>query len=362
MTVSTVPQRVYISYFCGYSLTFNQDILCPLEIDTKNMFLNGKDEPNFLAIKVFNSDLTVFVNSPKTLNQLPEIPVVKLKYNLGGMIVENYRVANFYVARDLSGRSNYYGWIQDVRIFLIPLTNAELLDLHIKDSYYVFLQPECRCPNDFPRNENKYSMFCMTNENTTGSDDNNHLMRRINDNSHDIAFLNDNDLKTTWVSLISTNPISLELDLVNGIYILQRVEIYFSSLPPTSLKLETFYENRWRTIQTYSIECPQFEAGCTQLPKVFGKEILGGYTIVWSVKSSSEKTEDQVQNDSEFFSRPKLLEASKATKFRLVMKGYYEILKNDIRQLYYSINEIKIVARYIFISCILLNPTLVFNF
>ncbi len=260
MTVSTVPQRIYISYFCGYSLTFNQNILCPLEIDTKQLFVNGKNEANFLAIKVYDSDLTVFVNAPKALSQLPEIPVVKLKYNLGGMIVENYRVANFYIARDLTGRSNYYGWIQDVRIFLIPLTNAELLDLY-KSSYSLFLQPECRCPNDFPRNENKYSMFCLKNENST-----NEMMRRINDASHDIGFLNDNDLKTTWISLISTNPITLEMNLINGVYILQRVEIYFSSLPPTNLKLEAFYNNKWRTIQIYSLECQQFDPECSILP------------------------------------------------------------------------------------------------
>lgn len=161
----------------------------------------------------------------------------------------------------MNGLSGYYGWIQDVRIFLIPLTNAELFDLYMPGEYFVFIQPECRCPNDFPRNENAYSIFCLKNEPTSGD-----KLQRVNELSHDIGFLNDNDLKTTWISCISTNPIVLELDNTNGAYILQRIEIFFSSLPPTDLVLDRFYNGTWYPIQRYSTNCTRFDQNCTKLP------------------------------------------------------------------------------------------------
>ena len=88
----------------------------------------------------------------------------------------------------------------------------------------------------------------------------------MNEYSHDIGYLNDGDLKTTWISCISMNPISLVLDLVNGVYLLERVEIYFSSLPPTNLTLERYFNGKWFVFQSYSTNCTKADSTCSQLP------------------------------------------------------------------------------------------------
>lgn len=65
----------------------------------------------------------------------------------------------------------------------------------------------------------------------------------------------------------------------------------------------------------------------------FGKEILGGYTFVWSAKSKNDELSSKEINNN------------KIGKLRLTMSGYYNSIKNDLRKLYYSINEIKLTAK-----------------
>ncbi len=146
---------------------------------------------------------------------------------------------------------------------MIALTNAEILDLHTPNKYFSFFQPECRCSNDYPRNENDYSMYCLKNK---PDDALNEKLTRLNKYSHNIGFLNDNNLETTWISCISTNPVNIVIDLFNGDYVLERIEIYFSSLPPTDLVLQRYFNNEWIEIQTYSVNCSS-NLNCVSLPK-----------------------------------------------------------------------------------------------
>jgi hypothetical protein len=261
ITVSTSAQRVYVQFYCAISNSASE--LCTVEINTKNLFLTSTSRNvNFLTVRIFENQLQLFINGPESLNELPTLPIIYLNFDLGAFIVDSIQIGNFIISQDLSGVSNYYGWIQDVRIFLIPLTNAEIFDLFKPGEYFVFIQPECRCPNESPRNQNEYSVFCVSNDpNQTDK------LRRVNEFSHDIGFLNDNDLKTTWISCISTNPITLSMDFVNGAYILQRIEIYFSSLPPLNLILERYFKDEWHVLMTYSTNCSRFDKKCTKLPE-----------------------------------------------------------------------------------------------
>ena len=113
-----------------------------------------------------------------------------------------------------------------------------MFELYIKNKYYLFIQSECRCPNDFPRNEDENSIFCLLNTYDAFSSRN--KMSRLNPYTHNIGNINDDDLKTTWISCISASPIILNLDLNNGVYLLQRIEMFFSSLPPTNLLIQRY--------------------------------------------------------------------------------------------------------------------------
>ena len=149
---------------------------------------------------------------------------------------------------------------------MISLVNIEILDLFGKTNA-LSIQNECRCSNEYPRNENENSVYCQSNENLPF-----YLQKkifRLNSLAHPLGYLNDDDFSTSWISCILTvsNPISIVLDLLNGIYIVQRIEIYFTSLPPTELTIERFYNNQWNMIQFYSIACENSNPACVQLPK-----------------------------------------------------------------------------------------------
>lgn len=137
----------------------------------------------------------------------------------------------------------------------------------------VKIQPECRCSNDFPRNENINSTFCITNSAATPGSSNQTILNkssRLNDFAHPLAFINDGNFKTSWISCILSisSPIVIEIDLYNGVYLLQRIEIFFTSLPPTSLTIEKYYNLEWVLVQEYSLNCDeQKSANCVQLPQ-----------------------------------------------------------------------------------------------
>ena len=166
----------------------------------------------------------------------------------------------------LKGDTYFSGWIQDVRIITIPLTNSEILNLYGKSKYSVRIQPECRCPNEFPRNENENSVYCLPNS----VDLNNRANKknRLNEFSHNTEFINDGDFKTSWISCILnlSGPITIAIDLFQGVFVLQRIEIFFTSLPPTNLILQSYYQQKWSRLQTYSINCPDSDEKCTSLP------------------------------------------------------------------------------------------------
>lgn len=68
----------------------------------------------------------------------------------------------------------------------------------------------------------------------------------------------------------------------------------------------------------------------------YGDDSLGSYTIVWS---------KNVDDEQVLFRNETLVEQLRASKIRLIMNGYYSSLKDDIRQLYYSITELKVRGR-----------------
>jgi hypothetical protein len=158
----------------------------------------------------------------------------------------------------------FNGWIQEARVFLAALVNIEIMELYDKTNAKILIQKECRCPNDFPRNENTESKFCLRNVKNSPERE-----YRLNEHSHSIDFLNDNDFQSSWISCILTidKPISIVIDLANGIYLLERIEIYFSSIPPTNILLERFSNHQWFFIQSYSIDCNANNISCSKLPE-----------------------------------------------------------------------------------------------
>ena len=147
------------------------------------------------------------------------------------------------------------------------MVNIEILDLYGRTNVNVSIQSECRCPSEYPRNENENSTNCLSNKNELEYFAN--KVFRLNSNAHPLGYLNDDDFATNWISCILTitNPITITMDFLNGVYIIQRVEIFFSSMPPTNLLIERYSNNHWIVIQTYSVDCEDSSLVCVKLPK-----------------------------------------------------------------------------------------------
>lgn len=153
-------------------------------------------------------------------------------------------------------------------MFLVALVNVETASLFNLDELSngdVVIQPECRCALDTPRNENANSTFCLANSPLPNAP----MKQRLNVYAHPLDFANDGNFQTSWVScILSLNqPIIVELDFSNGVYLVQRIEIFFASLPPTQLVIEKFLDNEWSQIQIFSINCNDNNASCIKLPK-----------------------------------------------------------------------------------------------
>lgn len=157
----------------------------------------------------------------------------------------------------------YFGWIQELRIFLFPLTNLEIFVLYNRNitTGNIFIQSECKCPAEYPRNENEYSINCLPNTLS------NKTNLRLNKNSQSIGFINDDNLNTTWMSTANPKQINLTLDFLNGFYLIEQIEIYFTSLPPTNLLMQRFYNDKWLIIHNYSTRCESNDTFCSHLPK-----------------------------------------------------------------------------------------------
>ncbi|CAF0916506.1 unnamed protein product, partial [Brachionus calyciflorus] len=336
MTVQTISKKIYITHICykKASLYPNKDVKenCFMEFELKSLKL--KD--NFIALRIYKKSMDIFCNEPNDFNENLGLSSIDLNYDLGSYFKNNSKKLNFLVGTDLEANTKFFGWIQDFQVFSISLVNYEIASLYGSLRKKLKIQPECRCPNDYPRNSNENSTYCLKNK--FSRIDLLDTKSRVNEYSHPISYINDDDFKTSWISCILTitNPIEIVLDLENGIYLIQRIEIFFSNLPPTNLVIERFFNNNWILVQKYSIECSSLESSCVQLPSDFDNGFFGGYTIVWS---------NLIENEDKFFSNVSQVENIKAFKIRLILSGYYPSIKNDIRKLYYAISELRVKGR-----------------
>lgn len=336
LTLQTINKKLFIKYFC----LLKSDLYPFKEIKSECFLvvnlpkLEKKD--NFFAMRIHKKSLDLFINEPSDLEKDLSVTSIDLSYDLGSYLVKNSDRINFYVGIDSNGENTFFGWIQDLKVFTISLVNREILDLFGIESIDLRIQPECRCSNAYPRNQNRNSTICLKNKfNMLDQLD---RQTRLNQFAHPLNYMNDDDFKTSWISCIltSTNPIEVVLDLENGVYLVERIEIFFANLPPTKVIIQRFYENQWFEIQRYSIDCDGSDPACGQIPTDFESGFFGGFPIIWSTVIDQEES---------FFSNSNKVSQLKASKIKLVLSGYFQSVKNDIRKLYYAINEFRVKGR-----------------
>ncbi len=232
--------------------------------------------------------------------------------HVGSYCLQDRDIPQILFDLEVSGE-RFFGWIQDVKFFLFALTNTEICEIFNKKKVTIHIQPECRCPNGFPRIESELSIYCTTNKKP--------LKRqlRLNKLAHNIMFLNDEDMNSEWISSLSPNDITISIDL-NDIFIIHKIEIIFSSLPPTNLIMQRFSQGKWHLIQDFSSNSTS-------------RKSQNETMIFWQTDLKHTNTSIGIE-----------IENLKASKLQFKLSGFYSELKSDLRKLYYAIVEIRVMA------------------
>jgi hypothetical protein len=74
-----------------------------MEINAYNL-LNGTEDSNFLCVKISKNIMSIFINEPNELNEIPKLGNIDLKFDLGAFIVNNSKNINFLIGSRLNGK------------------------------------------------------------------------------------------------------------------------------------------------------------------------------------------------------------------------------------------------------------------
>uniref|UniRef100_A0A3B3ZCH5 Laminin N-terminal domain-containing protein n=1 Tax=Periophthalmus magnuspinnatus TaxID=409849 RepID=A0A3B3ZCH5_9GOBI len=125
-----------------------------------------------------------------------------------------------WVGLSSNGSNQFIGHMQDFRFYPATLTNREIVELYSGILPKVHVQSECRCPPTHPRIHPLVERYCIPNavEDTT-----NDRTPRLNENTHPLSYLNDQDMGTMWLSRVMSTQeldegLTVSVDLLNGQY------------------------------------------------------------------------------------------------------------------------------------------------
>nr|XP_057944950.1 usherin isoform X3 [Doryrhamphus excisus] len=263
------------------------------------------------------------------------------------------------------GSNQFMGWMQDFRFYPSTLTNREIVEIYSGALPQLHSQSECRCPPTHPRVHPLVERYCIPNavEDTT-----NDRVLRLNLNAYPLAYINDQDMGTTWRSKIFTTQeldegLTITVDLENGQYQVFYVIIQFGSLLPESLLIQRqrlphqqnsmHTEESWLDWQYVAKACSVFEmqnngpllapdsVNCLQLPS---EVPYSGGNITVSLLSPEPNLRPGY---NDFYNTPALQRMVHATQVRIHLRGQYHTRAAEVdqRHRHYAIKEITISGR-----------------
>ena len=59
----------------------------------------------FSKFKIYKNQLTLFINEPLKINELPLFGTFDLEYDLGSFLMKTAKLSNYFIARDREGKS-----------------------------------------------------------------------------------------------------------------------------------------------------------------------------------------------------------------------------------------------------------------
>ncbi|XP_048212729.1 usherin [Perognathus longimembris pacificus] len=272
--------------------------------------------------------------------------------------IEDFASSAIQIGQSSNGSEKFVGRMQDFRLYKETLTNREILEVFSGELPRLHTQPHCRCPGSHPRVQPLAQKYCIPNgaEDTTENQ-----VSRLNPQAHPLAFVNDGDVETSWVSRVFTNlthlnqGVTISLDLENGQYQVFYITVQFLSPQPTAIRIQRKKEDSsdWEDWQYFARNCSTFgmenngdlelpdSVNCLQLPNLTPFS-HGNFTF--SILRPGSKPRPGYNN---FCNTPSLQEFVKATQVRLHFHGQYYTMetKFNIGHRYYAVSEITITGR-----------------
>ncbi|KAM4814939.1 usherin-like, partial [Thomomys bottae] len=272
--------------------------------------------------------------------------------------IEDFASSTIQIGQSSTGLEKFVGRMQDFRLYEVALTNREILEVFSGELPHLHTQPHCRCPGSHPRVQPFAQRYCIPND---AEDTTQNRVPRLNPEAHPLAFLNDGDMATSWVSRVFTNithlnqGVALSLDLENGQYQVFYITVQFLSPQPTAIRIQRKKEDNseWEDWQYFARNCSIFgmknngnlehpdSVNCLQLPNLTPFS-HGNFTF--SLLRPGSKIRPGYNN---FCNTPSLQEFVKATQIRLQFHGQYYTAETafNLGHRYYAVNEIIITGR-----------------
>ncbi|XP_055085949.1 usherin [Periophthalmus magnuspinnatus] len=269
-----------------------------------------------------------------------------------------------WVGLSSNGSNQFIGHMQDFRFYPATLTNREIVELYSGILPKVHVQSECRCPPTHPRIHPLVERYCIPNavEDTT-----NDRTPRLNENTHPLSYLNDQDMGTMWLSRVMSTQeldegLTVSVDLLNGQYQVFYVIIQFGSLLPENIVFQRRYvdvenpnstEEPWSDWQYMARNCSLFEmdnngpllrpdsVNCLTLPS---EVPYSDGNITFSLLTSEPNLRPGY---NDFYNTPALQKMVYATQVRVHLSGQYLTTETGVNHghRYYTVKEITISGR-----------------
>lgn len=239
-----------------------------------------------------------------------------------------------FVGRRLQSSSRYSGLMHSLLYFSSTLSDNEILGLAFLPPE-LHIQPECLCPPSHP----------IARETICSDPTGTSTIPRVNVESHDITFINDNDFTTWWQSANGAAPVNVTVSL-GGLRGAVYVGIFFRSLLPQAMVL--YYSTDGVLFvprQFYSLDCSVFNMTNNGLLRSSTDvNCITAYSIPFPNRLVEFRVLD-VGNRPEadnYLLSSSLQEFAQATHVRLQLINWNS---NDLREQYFAINEVLVYGQ-----------------
>ncbi|XP_064622303.1 usherin-like [Lineus longissimus] len=304
-----------------------------------------------LAVQMYQGDISFYVNGLK-----PGFSAAYSKY-VRFSVKDSSSGVQVRIGSSVDGSQPFEGNLQNFHFFSSVLTNREIQEVYDGKFPSVPIQSECRCPSSHLKVQPVNSRFCIRNGVASNTDDE---VIRMNGDSHLLAYLNDDDSNTIWVSSANLDKVAFTVSLQDLFQVFFVVLDFYSPFPDAVIiERKKNSTAAWQQWQLYATDCkarfkldnngPLKTTDSVNCIQIGGTYIPGNFSkgsIMFTVLSEEVGMSRPGYDD--FYNTPVLQEFVEAEEIRVTLMGHFSVIQNpqfDPKHKYYGLSEFTVSAR-----------------